>query len=172
MRGGLTVLLVAGIALGVAGCTSKEPQLMHAKANTPTVGPDEFGLVPNRPLQDPPDPKALPVPTPGLANLADADPTGDALKALGGRASAERGVARNSPLMVAVTRFGTDPNIRSELAAEDLQFRRDHSGKFFEKLLQMNVYNKAYTDQVLDPWAMRLLLIQRGIATPAAPPKP
>lgn len=169
---GLTVLLLAVAGIGLAGCAHKDPQLMNAKANTPMVGPDEFALVPNRPLETPPDPKALPVPTPGSANLADADPMRDAIAALGGKQNAERRVPQGSALMNAVTRFGTDPNIRSELAAADLKFRREHRGKLLERWFKSNVYYKAYEPQSLDPWAELTRLAQRGIAVPAAPPKP
>lgn len=170
MRRVMAVLTVAVVAMGLAGCASKPPDLMHAKANTPGFGPDEFAIVPNKPLQTPPNPKALPVPTPGSANLADADPTGDAIAALGGKVSAERSVPRKSALMVAVTRFGTDPAIRSELAAEDLAFRKKHRGMLLERLFRSNTYFKAYGREILDPYAELKLLAQSGVAVPDAPP--
>jgi len=170
---GLTVLLVVAVAIGLAGCgnKSKAPMLMNAKANTPTVGPDPFGLVPNRPLQDPPDMKSLPTPTPGSANLADARPEADAVEALGGKSRAVA-VPANSALMAAVGRYGIDPTIRQELAQADIAYRRTHRGRIFERLLKGNTYYAAYADESLDPWAELRWLAQRGIAIPTAPPKP
>jgi hypothetical protein len=158
------------MALGLAGCASKTPQLMNAKSNTPIVGPDEFGIVPNRALQTPPDPTALPVPTPGARNLADADPTGDAIAALGGRESAVHRVAPNAPLMVAVTRLGMDANIRNELAAEDLAYRREHRAKPLERLFKSNVYFRVYAPESLDARAEAARLAALGVPVPPAPP--
>lgn len=48
-------------------------------------GPDEFSIVPAKPLQEPESYTSLPVPTPGGTNRTDATPNADAIIALGGR---------------------------------------------------------------------------------------
>lgn len=75
----------AGAALAMlllAGCGGGEPQLMNLRSTGP--GPDEFGIMPVKPLEIPETIAALPAPTPGGANLADPNPLGDAVAALGG----------------------------------------------------------------------------------------
>ena len=41
-------------------------------------------------------------------------------------------------------RFGVDGGIRSTLASEDLEWRRDNNGRILERLFNVNVYFKAY----------------------------
>lgn len=85
MRSSRVVLAIAGAAmLTLAGCGSgDEPRLMNVRSTT--QGPDEFGILPPKPLQMPTDLAALPPPTPGGANLTDPTPFSDAIVALGGR---------------------------------------------------------------------------------------
>jgi len=156
--------------LALAACGAKEPRLMNARANSPSAGPDEFSIVPNKELKTPSDLKTLPLPTPGAANLADADPEGDAIAALGGRQSAVRATSANAPLIVRVSRFGLDQNIRGTLAEEDLAFRRKNRGRPLERLFAVNVYYESYMPMTLDPYAELALLIRRGIVVPPGPP--
>ena len=55
--------------------------------STDSAGPDEFSVIPQRPLEIP-ETLALPQPTPGGGNRADPNPTGDAIAALGGSQAA------------------------------------------------------------------------------------
>jgi hypothetical protein len=48
------------------------PSLMNVRSAT--SGPDEFGIIPPKPLEMPEDLAALPEPTPGGANRTDRDP--------------------------------------------------------------------------------------------------
>ena len=63
----------------LAGC-STDPHLMNTSNGGD--GPDEFGIVPTKPLQMPDDLNVLPSPTPGGGNLTDPTPLGDAVAAL------------------------------------------------------------------------------------------
>ena len=47
-------------------------------------GPDEFSIIPSKPLVIPENLNLLPPPTPGGTNPADPNPKGDAIAALGG----------------------------------------------------------------------------------------
>ncbi len=166
--------IMAGLALAMlAGCASRdgEPILMHAaQAHR---GPDEFAILPTRPLQAPPDYRSLPEPTPGGRNLVDPDPHADAYAALGGRAPAVgAGVpAADGALLAHAGRHGVQPDIREQLAAEDLRFRQRYRGRVLERLFGVNVYHRTYrrqqgldNDAELERWRVG------GRRTPAAPP--
>ena len=61
------VVIVMGL-VGLAGCSSgeRDMRLHYLKTNSGT--PEEFAIVPNKPLETPPAMNALPAPTPGSAN--------------------------------------------------------------------------------------------------------
>ena len=77
------VVIVMGL-MGLAGCSSgeRDMRLHYLKTNSGT--PEEFAIVPNKPLETPPAMTALPAPTPGSANRTDQTPKADAVAALGG----------------------------------------------------------------------------------------
>jgi hypothetical protein len=162
-------MAAAGLAaaLWLAACGERgAPDLMNLRA---TEGPDEFAILPPRSLELPPSLTELPEPTPGGTNLTDPDPHGDAIDALGGRR--DGGAGADGGLVAHVTRYGTDPAIRAELAAEDLEFRQDNRGKPLERLFNVNVYFKAYRDQSLDQHAELAHWRRRGVKTVSAPPE-
>lgn len=76
---GKTVLALT-ICASLASCASREERLLNADN-----GPDEFGVLPGKPLQTPTNYSTLPSPTPDGSNLADATPYADGISALGGR---------------------------------------------------------------------------------------
>ncbi|WP_099827860.1 DUF3035 domain-containing protein [Oceaniglobus indicus] len=163
----LTLCLGALVA-----CTPKNPRLLNLSA--PGPGPDEFSILPTKPLQSPESYDALPAPTPGMANRADATPQADAVAALGGNpaALASGGGARDAALISHTTRFGVTPGIRQTLAAADLEFRRRNDGRVLERLFDVNVYYRAYKKQELDQYRELERFRRAGVRTPAVPPKP
>lgn len=170
---GIPAMAIAAL-LGLAACGGTEnPVLMNVSGSG--NGPDEFGIVPNRPLELPPDLAALPEPTPGGRNLADVSPRADLVAALGGDPAAldRRGVpAGDAALFAHATRFGVDQGIRDRLSAEDLEFRRNNDGRLLERLFDVNVYFRAYRPMSLDRYAELERWRARGIPTPSAPPNP
>ncbi|MDF0601816.1 DUF3035 domain-containing protein [Psychromarinibacter sp. C21-152] len=157
--------------LALAACGSDNPQLLNITSTT--EGPDEFAIVPNRPLEAPEDFNALPPPTPGRGNRTDANPNADAIVALGGRPEALQSVpTRDAGIVTAATRYGVSPDIRQTLAAEDLDFRRRKDGRLLERLFNVNVYFRAYDPMSLDQYAELERFRRLGVRTPAAPPKP
>lgn len=166
--------LLAALALTMlAACATheREPILMHAAQSH--RGPDEFAVLPTRPLQAPPDFTTLPPPDPGGRNLVDPDPWADAYAALGGRAPAPGGAvpAADAALLAHAGRYGIDPAIREQLAAEDLEFRRRHRGRLLERLFGVNIYHRAYgRAQGLDMYGELERWREAGRRTPAAPP--
>ncbi len=166
-------LVAGGLALAVLGACSPRPEnpiLMNVAAAQ--RGPDEFSILPTRPLQAPPSLSALPTPTPGGTNLVDPDPRADVAVALGGRADAVRGggTAADGALIAHVSRRGVAPDIRSQLAAEDLEFRQRNNGRILERAFATNVYQRAYREQALDQYAELERWRRAGARTPAAPP--
>lgn len=163
--------LAAVLVLGACG-TPGEPDLVVLQRGPD--GPDEFSIVPNRPLDQPESYAALPAPTPGGANRADLTPLGDAVAALGGSAGAGAGgiPASDAGLVTYAARGGTDPAIRAELAAADLEFRRGSRGRLLERLFSVNLYNRAYSRYALDKYAELNRWRRAGVRTPSAPPDP
>lgn len=170
IRGGILLVFMASLALSACS-RNKEPRLLNIKSST--SGPDEFAILPSKPLQQPDSFDALPTPTPGTRSLVDPTPNEDAIAALGGNPAvvARSGVpATDVGLINHASRFGVSTGIRQTLASEDLQFRQRKSGRPLEKLFGVNVYFRAYERQSLDKYAELERFRSRGIRTPAAPP--
>ncbi|MBM3614564.1 MAG: DUF3035 domain-containing protein [Alphaproteobacteria bacterium] len=169
------VLALAGAALlTVAGCGAwreKPPQLMNLRSST--NGPDEFSIVPPKPLEMPEDLAALPEPTPGGENRSDQRPKDDVVLAMGGspRPASAAVPASDGALVSYAARAGVSGDIRSALAAEDVEFRRKNNGRLLERLFGTNVYFRAYRKQALNQQAELERWRAAGAATPSAPPR-
>lgn len=171
MRAGYGRAIIAISAMvTLAACGDKgAPQLMNLRSGQ---GPDEFAIVPPKPLELPQDLAALPDPTPGGFNRTDQNPEADAAIALGGKPGAAGGIpAGDSALYSHAARFGVEGGIRSQLASEDLDWRRDNNGRILERLFNVNVYYKAYRKQRLDQQAELARWRALGIRTSSAPPR-
>jgi hypothetical protein len=166
-----TILTIV-TTLALAGCERGEPRLLNLTALQ--SGPDEFAILPNKPLQEPTSFTELPKPTLGQSNLGDSTPLRDAVAILGG--SPQRlnsdGRAGDNAVLAHAGRYGTDANIRSALAASDLEFRQVNRGLLLERAANVNVYFRAYAKQALDQHAELARLRGAGVRTPAAPPLP
>ena len=169
-RGKLAIRMMcvcAGVAL--AGCGGgDEPRLMNLRGSN--VGPDEFSILPTKALTMPPSLAELPSPTPGGANITDPDPFADAAAALGGNAAVANRPSSDGGLVAYASRLGMKSDIRTQLASEDLEWRRDNQGRILEWLLKVNVYFKAYEPMSLDQHAELERWRALGVRTPAAPP--
>lgn len=163
MRVGLAGLGL--LTLAACGDGDGVPDLMNLRAGD---GPDEFAILPPKPLQLPESLTELPEPTPGGANLTDPNPTADAIIALGGRPDA--GVSGDAGLLNHTGRYGRAPGIRAELAAEDLEYRERNNGRLLERLFNRNVYYSAYGPLSLDQQAELRRWRARGVRTVSAPP--
>ena len=155
----------------LAAC-STDPHLMSVTSDS--NGPDEFGIVPTKPLQMPEDLNVLPAPTPGGSNITDATPMGDAVAALGGNPAqlSTQGIgASDGGLVNYASRLGRDPAIRQLTAQEDLEWRSRNSRRVLEVLARTNVYYRAYEPMTLDSWAEQERWRPTGVLLPAAPPR-
>lgn len=158
--------------LVAAGCSNRDITLHDL--NNRTGQPEEFSIVPGKPLQEPDSYADLPNPTPGGANRTDQTPLQDAVAVLGGDpnrvvASGPGVGAGDQAIVSRASRFGRNPGVREQLAEEDLELRRKGS-LFTWKLFPEDEYNKAYRRQRLNPhlWVNRYR--QAGVQTPTAPP--
>lgn len=163
--------IAAAMVLTLAACGNgdKVPSLMNIRSTT--AGPDEFGIIPPRPLEMPEDLAALPEPTLGGANRTDRDPQAEAVAALGGDIGQRDGVnSAHAGLYAYAARYGVTAGIRETLAAEDLEYRRKNDGRLLERLFDVNVYFKAYEPMSLDQQAELWKWRRAGARTPSAPP--
>ncbi len=152
-------------AIVLSGCGGdSDPRLLNVKSDL--VGPDEFAIVPNKPLTLPDDVSTLP--EPGGRNRTEATPEEDAILALGGNPA---GGLQDGGLVGYAQRYGVTPSIRSQLAQEDLEFRRKNDGRLLERLFNVNVYFKAYREHQLDQYAELERLRRLGVRTPSVPPE-
>jgi hypothetical protein len=161
MRAGLGKLsVILAVSLVLAGCNGgKAPRLMPFSGST---GPDEFAIVPNKTLQEPKSYTELPAPTPGAKNLVDPTPNEDAVVALGGT---EGGIVNYA------SRYGRDDNVRTDLAENDLAFRKRNKSGLLDRLFGRNIYQQVYKRERLDAYAEQRRLRRSGVITPTSPPK-
>ena len=166
------MILVAILAL--SACSRPDGDLNLRNLRAIGAGPDEFSVLPSKPLEMPVELASLPSPTPGGANLTDQNPLGDGVAALGGRPAAlvPQGVAANDAALVQhAARNGISSDIRMTLAAEDTAFQRQRS-RFtkFRIFRDVDRYNEVYKSEMTDPYAELRRFRRLGVATPSAPP--
>jgi hypothetical protein len=170
-RGVLAVALGAVLALPACSSGDDTPNLMNIQQQG--AGPDEFAILPSKPLTIPENLAELPPPTPGGTNRTDPTPDADAIVALGGRPGAPTGgiPASDAGLANYASRYGVTPGIRQTLATEDLELRQDNEGRVLERLFNVNVYYRAYANQTLDQHDELERWRARGVRTESAPPR-
>ncbi len=146
------VLVIAALALGA--CDNGNPDRLSR-------GPDEFAIVPVKPLEMP---VTADLPTPGGANRADLTPLADGVAALGGRQTSPDGQfpASDGALVTYAARAGLSSDIRSVLAEEDAIFVKRR-----RRLLGPEL---PYEEMRLDPYELIDLYRARGYRVPTPPP--
>ncbi|WP_101067627.1 DUF3035 domain-containing protein [Roseovarius salinarum] len=168
------LILVMVTALGLAACSSGEVKQL-SKIRNPDDGPDEFSIIPNKPLEAPENYSELPPPTPGGSNRTDQNPKAEGIAALGGRpdGSAAGGVPKaDSALVRHADRYGAPEGIRQKVAREDRELRRRKGRLNLLGIGPYDSYTEAYRQQWLDPYAELRRLRRRGVTVPSAPPEP
>lgn len=168
-------LVMIVLVLGLAACGSRDEDIVLRKIKNTGNGPDEFSIIPSKPLQEPEDFSALPPPTPGGSNLTDQNPRGDGVAALGGNAGALVAgeiPGADSALVNHAGRYGIPAGIRQTLRAEDQKVRRRHGKVNILNIGPNDDYTNAYRRQWLDAYAEYYRLRSRGVTVPSAPPAP
>ncbi|SHH50090.1 DUF3035 domain-containing protein [Marivita hallyeonensis] len=171
-----TLIILALVVL--TACSSREESGIREtnlkQLRNPSGTPEEFSIVPNKPLETPESFAQLPPPTPGGANRTDQTPLRDAVAALGGspsRLDPQAGIGAGDQALVArASRFGRQPGIREDLAAEDQEFRERRS-LFNWRLVPTDTYNRVYRSQRLDSYRALDAARRAGVLTPSAPPQ-
>ncbi len=170
----IRLLILALMVLGISACSRGEERDITLRSfQSSTEGPDEFAILPSKPLQEPENYSELPAPTPGQANLTDPTPRADAVAALGGRPErlVPGGVpASDGALVRHASRNGTDPNIRETLAAQDKEFRQKKSRFTKIRLFRTDRYSEVYERETLNPRRAWNRARQTGVRIPTAPP--
>ena len=163
----LTAFLIAALS---SACSSGR-NAGSSDIDAISRGPDEFAILPNKPLQLPGSYAELP--PPGGANRGSANPSEDVIVALGGDpAAVSRGIPNDDAGLVAhAARYGTQEGIRRQLAAEDVEFRRKNDGRLLERWFNANLYFQIYGVQSLDQFAEHERFRSLGVRTPDAPPR-
>ena len=166
--------LVAILALGaLTACSFADRERTLHDLRTNSGEPEEFGILPNKPLEAPESYSQLPTPTPGGANRVDQTPKADAVAALGGnpaRVNPGSGIGAGDQALVGrASRFGRDPAVRDQLATEDAAFRKRKS-LFTFSIVPTDEYYRAYKRQSLDPYLWLDRYRAAGARTPTAPP--
>lgn len=128
--------------------------------------PDEFMVLPTRPLEMPDDLTLLPSPQPGTTNRVDYRPHAEAVAGLTGRPDVQ-GSGGGALVAAAGPR---DPQVRTQLAQEDVAWRDPHHGLLLERLFARDKQYVVYGPMILN--APEALDTQRaqGRQVPAAPP--
>ncbi len=171
-RGVKLGLTLAAMAI-LAGCDTSSGIGKLFASNAGGNGPDEFAILPTKPLELPEDLTVLPEPNLGGVNLVDPQPEHDAVAALGGRPErldSQKTLGGEGPLLASATRFGIGAGIREVLAREDEQFRQENKAKLFERWFNTNIYFSRYQAQTLNAYEELKRMRRIGARTPTVPP--
>lgn len=170
----LRAILILVLAMAVSACGGRDRDITLSRIKNTGNGPEEFNIVPGKPLQAPDSYRALPAPTPGGTNITDPTPRGDSVAALGGNpaALANTGIGQaDGGLVNYANRFGVVPGIRQTLAREDVEIRRKRGRVNILNIGRNDDYNLAYRRQWLDSNAEATRLRRIGVPTPSYPPE-
>ena len=162
-----TAPIILSSVLLLTACGDKPLHDLDARRNSP----DEFLVLPSKPLEQPENYATLPAPTPGGSNITDRDPQAEAILALGGRPSSGGIPAGDGALVTAASRYGVQGDIRETLSAEDVK-RRKRAGILANiKLFPVDRYAETYEREALDPYDVNTAYRRAGVPTPSAPPE-
>jgi hypothetical protein len=160
--------LLLPLVLAVSGCS--EGGLAGAlRSSGATSTPDEFLVLPTRPLEIPDDLASLPPPTPGAPNRVEYQPETLAVTGLTGQQGTAR-TASGAALLARAGAASNDPLIRTRLAQEDAEYRASHGGRLLERLFARDQDALVYRDMTLDAAAAYEQMRARGVQLSAPPP--
>ena len=164
-----TALVIVALT-GLTACSGQGLRDLRSGGD----GPDEFMILPSKPLVEPTSYSFLPDPTPGGSNRVDQNPMADAVAAFGGRPEAlePRGVAAaDAALVASASRHGVQENIREVTAQEDEQFRKRRGRLTSIQLFPVDRYAQVYRPQQIDPYREEQRFRRAGVPTVTNPPQ-
>lgn len=152
----------------LAACESKGLREIQPRGN----GPDEFIIVPAKPLEAPESFSALPQPTPGGVNRTDQRPLEESVVLLGGQRGSPNAPipSADAALVNHTARFGREANIRATLAEADAQFRKRQARFSQIRILPEDRYARAYRREAIEPNRVADQFRRAGIPVPTNPP--
>lgn len=165
----LRCALLVLVAIGLSACeeSADDRDLLTRVLSANTQSPEEFAVVPNKPLTLPEDLASLPPPQPGITSRSELDPRADAIAALGG---GQRGVRADGRLLAALGVSQADPNIRTTLAREARDFRENNPGLILDRMFGRMTDPVIFRGQLLDPAAEVERLRAAGVRVPQMAP--
>ena len=134
------------------------------------AGPDEFSIIPTKPLEIPEDTVTLPEPTLGSKNRVDVEPERDAIVALGGkpdRLDSELIARDEQALIAAASRTGVSGNIREQIDADAEVIAKKKRPRFFQRWIGHDGRLQTYKAEALDPTTETNRLRRQGVRTPS-----
>ena len=163
------------ICAALAGCGGDEareadPDLVERVIADAYEAPEEFAVVPKKPLIMPSDLTALPPPSADGTSRSEPNPRADALTALTGRPTTGSSGAADRALLAATGAQTARPDIRAVLAAEDEEFRSRNKGLILDRLFGVFTEGDRYSRYTLDAEAELLRLRAGGVWVPQLPP--
>jgi len=165
-------VFAAGVLTLGAACSrdsSDERSIVDRLTSSSFSAPDEFSVLPKKPLVLPEDVSTLPQPAPGATNLVDLTPNADAIRAVGGRGDRGAPTASDRALLAA-TGVGAE-GIRRLLAVEDEEFRANNRGLVLDRLFGAVGDSEIYDRVILNSESELLRLRRLGIWVPQPPPE-
>ncbi len=171
LRATLKTAIILTLAGGLSACNrdgNNGRPLLNLRQSA--IAPDEFLVVPQKPLETAVDASVLPKPVPGAESRVTIDFEDNLMAALGGRMRSSGRVPASEAALVSAARSngGTTANIRDIMRDEDQAFREARSGKI-DRLAKKRMAVTVYDQMLLDPEAEVLRLQAMGVKTPAIP---
>ncbi|MBC6442281.1 MAG: DUF3035 domain-containing protein [Rhodobacteraceae bacterium] len=162
------------IVLTLAACdTSQGIGRLFATNIAQADGPDEFSILPTKPLEQPENYTELPIPQAGGPNLVDSQPEQDAVAALGGNPSSLTSTVirpGEGTLLAVAERRGRDTGIREVLTREDADWRANRQPRLLERWFGTDTYFRTYENQTIQARSVAEHLRHSGVRVPVAPP--
>lgn len=168
----ITLILMLTLGVSITACGSGNSVFdKNGNFKIKDAGPDEFSIIPTKPLEIPEDTVTLPEPTLGSKNRVDVEPELDAIVALGGKPERlESDLIANDEqaLIAAASRNGVSGNIREQIAADAKVVERKKRPNVFQRIIGHTSRVKAFESEAIDPSAETHRLRRQGVRTPSA----
>lgn len=162
------IAILASLSV-LAACSSDAPPVTLAEASIANGAPDEFLVLPQRPLEMPDDLETLPEPDLEAGTRVAIDPIAEAKRAVGGTGGSTRATATDQAMLAAARTVGVNPNIRAELRAEtEAKIARPGGLAGFLDIFRISDRKKtAFDDQRLDALGELKRRQAQDVRTPA-----
>jgi hypothetical protein len=160
--------VILPLVLGLGGC-SNGGLAGFLRTSGATSTPDEFLVLPTRPLEIPDNLSALPPPTPGTVNRVDYQPERIAVAGLTGK-DVPLTTTSGTALLARAGAGSANPQIRVITAEEDADYRSVNKGRLLERWFSRDKEAVVYRSMTLDAAAAYDEMRSRGVEVSPPPP--